>query len=121
MSKVFAMWRVAAGAAVGSAMLAGFAGPKPLYQWEGYQPQVYQYFKGEAKEAQVTELERGLEKIKATNGAVPPGYHAQLGMLYSGLGKDDQMVQEFNTEKALFPESTAYIDFLMKNVKKGTN
>lgn len=31
------------------------------------------------------------------------------------------MVQEFQTEKALFPESGAYIDFLMKNVKKGTN
>ena len=121
MSKVFAMWRVAAGVAVGSAGLAGSSAPKPLYQWEGYQPQVYQYFKGEAKEAQVAELERGLEKIKATNGAVPPGYHAQLGMLYSGLGKDDQMVQEFNTEKALFPESATYIDFLMKNVKKGTN
>jgi hypothetical protein len=82
---------------------------------------VYGYFKGEAKEAQVAELERGLEKIKSNNGAVPPGYHAQLGLLYSGLGKDDQMVQEFQSEKALFPESTSYIDFLMKNVKKGTN
>ncbi|AQW29839.1 DUF4810 domain-containing protein [Ralstonia syzygii subsp. celebesensis] len=121
MSKLFAMSRVAAGVAVGSALLAGCAGPKSLYQWEGYQPQVYEYFKGESKEAQVAELERGLEKIKSANGAVPPGYHAHLGMLYSSLGKDDQMVQEFQTEKALFPESGAYIDFLMKNVKKGTN
>ncbi|MDO3506575.1 DUF4810 domain-containing protein [Ralstonia pseudosolanacearum] len=122
MSKLFALSRVAAGMAVGSALLAGCAaGPKSLYQWEGYQPQVYEYFKGESKEAQVTELERGLEKIKSANGAVPPGYHAQLGLLYSNLGKDDQMVQEFQTEKALFPESGAYIDFLMKNVKKGTH
>ncbi|AKZ28712.1 MULTISPECIES: DUF4810 domain-containing protein [Ralstonia solanacearum species complex] len=122
MSKLFALSRVAAGMAVGSALLAGCAaGPKSLYQWEGYQPQVYEYFKGESKEAQVAELERGLEKIKSANGAVPPGYHAQLGLLYSNLGKDDQMVQEFQTEKALFPESGAYIDFLMKNVKKGTH
>lgn len=122
MSKLFALSRVAGGMAVGSALLAGCAaGPKSLYQWEGYQPQVYEYFKGESKEAQVAELERGLEKIKSANGAVPPGYHAQLGLLYSNLGKDDQMVQEFQTEKALFPESGAYIDFLMKNVKKGTN
>ena len=122
MSKLFALSRVAAGMAVGSALLAGCAaGPKSLYQWEGYQPQVYEYFKGESKEAQVAELDRGLEKIKSANGAVPPGYHAQLGLLYSNLGKDDQMVQEFQTEKALFPESGAYIDFLMKNVKKGTN
>ncbi len=122
MSKLFALSRVAAGMAVGSVLLAGCAaGPKSMYQWEGYQPQVYEYFKGESKEAQVAELERGLEKIKSANGAVPPGYHAQLGLLYSNLGKDDQMVQEFQTEKALFPESGAYIDFLMKNVKKGTN
>ncbi|MDC6294674.1 DUF4810 domain-containing protein [Ralstonia pseudosolanacearum] len=122
MSKLFALSRVAAGMAVGSALLAGCAaGPKSLYQWEGYQPQVYEYFTGESKEAQVAELERGLEKIKSANGAVPPGYHAQLGLLYSNLGKDDQMVQEFQTEKALFPESGAYIDFLMKNVKKGTH
>ncbi|WP_197362716.1 DUF4810 domain-containing protein, partial [Ralstonia pseudosolanacearum] len=87
MSKLFALSRVAAGVAVGSALLAGCAGPKTLYQWEGYEPQVYQYFKGESKEAQVAELERGLEKIKSANGAVPPGYHAHLGMLYSSLGK----------------------------------
>ncbi|KAG0289033.1 hypothetical protein BGZ96_007305 [Linnemannia gamsii] len=108
-------------AVMGGTLLAGCAAPsKPLYQWKGYQPQVYEYFKGASKEKQIAELERGLEKIKSTNGAVPPGYHAHLGLLYSSLGKDDQMVQEFQTEKALFPESAAYIDFLMKNVKKGT-
>ena len=30
--------------------------PQPLYQWESYQPQVYEYFKGEPKEAQVEAL-----------------------------------------------------------------
>ncbi|MFJ3049044.1 MULTISPECIES: DUF4810 domain-containing protein [Pseudomonas nitroreducens/multiresinivorans group] len=98
--------------------LAGCAQQKTLYQWEGYQPQVYQYFKGESKEAQVQELEADLEKIKAKNGVVPPGYHAQLGLLYSSLGKDDQMIQQFQTEKALFPESATYMDFLMKNAGK---
>lgn len=117
--KTFPALRVAAAAAMAGALLAGCATqPKPLYQWEGYQPEVYQYFKGESKEAQVAALERDLEKIKSSNGAVPPGYHAQLGMLYSGLGKDDQMVQEFQAEKTLFPESAIYIDFLMKNAKQ---
>lgn len=98
-------------------LLAGCAGPQSLYQWEGYQSQVYEYFKGESKEAQITALEGGLEKIKAKGGAVPPGYHAQLGMLYLNVGKGDQMVKEFQTEKTLFPESTPYMDFLMRNVK----
>ncbi|UUT25590.1 DUF4810 domain-containing protein [Pseudomonas chlororaphis] len=105
---------------LGSVLLAGCSGPKTLYQWETYQAQTYEYFKGEeAKEAQVEALERDLQKIKSTGKAVPPGYHAHLGMLYAGLGKDDQMVQQFNTEKALFPESAPYMDFLLKNAKKG--
>ena len=71
-----------------------------MYQWESYQPQVYEYFKGESsKEEQAIALERDLEKIKAKNGAVPPGYHAQLGLLYSSLGKDDQMIQQLRTER----------------------
>ncbi len=98
-------------------VLAGCAGPQPLYQWEGYQAQVYEYFKGESKEQQVIALESGLQKIQAKGGTVPPGYHAQLGMLYLNLGKDDQMVKEFQTEKTLFPESTPFMDFLMRNVK----
>ncbi|MBP0629693.1 DUF4810 domain-containing protein [Cupriavidus sp. AcVe19-1a] len=103
--------------AAGSILLAGCAGPQPMYQWEGYQAQVYEYFKGESREAQVTALEAGLQKIQAKGGAVPPGYHAQLGMLYLNLGKPDQMVSEFQTEKTLFPEATPYMDFLLRNVK----
>ncbi|MCU9949614.1 MULTISPECIES: DUF4810 domain-containing protein [Pseudomonas] len=108
-----------AAALLGSLALAGCSGPKTLYQWEGYQTQVNQYFKGESKEAQVEALEADLQKIRAKNGAVPPGYHAQLGLLYSSLGKDDEMMRSFETEKALFPESASYMDFLMKNAKGG--
>ncbi len=95
-------------------LLSGCAGQKSLYQWGSYQPQVYSYFKGEAGEAQIEALERDLEKIKATGSAVPPGYHAQLGLLYLNAGKGDQMVQQFQTEKALFPESAPYMDFLLR-------
>ncbi|MBI6954193.1 MULTISPECIES: DUF4810 domain-containing protein [Pseudomonas] len=119
MSITYPAWRTVAGLLLGSVLLAGCNSPKTLYQWESYQPQVYGYLKGDAKEEQVTALERDLEKIKAKNGAVPPGYHAQLGLLYSSLGKDDQMIQQFRTEKALFPESAAYMDFLMSNASKG--
>ncbi|WP_455926014.1 DUF4810 domain-containing protein [Pseudomonas putida] len=93
--------------------------PKTLYQWEGYQGQVHEYFKGESKEQQAQALEADLEKIRAKNGTPPPGYHAQLGLLYSSLGKNDQMVQQFQQEKTLFPESSAYMDFLIKNATHG--
>ncbi|GAB3629129.1 hypothetical protein PTE30175_05126 [Pandoraea terrae] len=122
MSQKFTMWRAATAAAMGGALLCGCAtSPKPLYQWEGYQPQVYEYFKGESREAQVISLERDLERIKAANNSVPPGFHAHLGLLYAATGKDDMMIREFTTEKQLFPESAAYIDFLLSNKKKGAN
>ena len=102
------------------AMVAGCqTAPKPLYQWESYQPQVYEYFKGESKEEQVEALERDLQKINASGNSAPPGYHAHLGLLYLSMGKDDQMVQQLRTEKALFPESAGYMDFLLKNAKTG--
>ncbi|BBP76620.1 MULTISPECIES: DUF4810 domain-containing protein [Pseudomonas] len=120
MGKVFSSVRFVA-VMMGGAVLVGCAQqPKTLYQWEGYEPQVYEYFKGESKEAQVAALEADLQKIKSTNRAAPPGYHAQLGLLYGSLGKDDQMVQQFQTEKALFPESGTYMDFLLSNAQKGS-
>lgn len=103
-----------------SALLAGCSSPKTLYQWEDYQPQVYEYFKSETpKEAQAEILERDLQKIRSTGKSVPPGYHAHLGLLYLSMGKDDQMVQQLRTEKSLFPESGPYMDFLLKNAKTG--
>lgn len=118
--KTYLAWPLMALTLSGSALLVGCSSPKTLYQWESYQPQVYEYFKGEEpKEAQAEALERDLQKIKSTGSNPPPGYHAQLGLLYSSLGKDDQMVQEFRTEKALFPESGPFMDFLLKNAKTG--
>ncbi|MFP0196812.1 MULTISPECIES: DUF4810 domain-containing protein [Pseudomonas] len=103
-----------------SALLAGCSSPQTLYQWEGYQPQVYEYFKSETpKEAQAEALEADLQKIRASGKPVPPGYHAHLGLLYLSMGKDDQMVQQLRTEKTLFPESGTYMDFLLKNAKSG--
>lgn len=103
----------------GSLLSACTASPKKLYQWEAYQPQVYEYLNGQHQgvEAQISVLEQGLQKIRAKGAKPPPGYHAHLGMLYSSLGKDDQMLQEFQTEVALFPESRAYMEFLLKKVK----
>ncbi|MGC0151521.1 DUF4810 domain-containing protein [Chromobacterium vaccinii] len=105
----------------GCALLAACAaGPKSLYQWESYQAQVYSYLKNDGgdPQKQIATLEEGLEKIRAKGNQAPPGYHAQLGMLYAATGHTDQMVKEFQTEKQLFPESASYMDFLMAKQKK---
>jgi hypothetical protein len=121
MFNIYAKWALMASTVLVSGLLAGCnSGPKTLYQWESYQPEVYEYFKGEEpKEAQAEALERDLQKIRSTGNTPPPGYHAHLGLLYLSMGKDDQMVQQFRTEKTLFPESTPYMDFLLKNAKAG--
>lgn len=102
------------------ALLGGCATSNQMYQWENYQPQVYEYFKGDGKgpEAQISTLEAGLQKIQAKGKTPPPGYHAHLGLLYAQIGKEDQLVQHLQTEKALFPESAAYMDFLLKKYAK---
>jgi hypothetical protein len=90
----------------------------PLYQWTGYQPQVYEYFKGKSgPEAQIEALEKAFEQIRANGNTPPPGFHAHLGMLYASVGKDQQAQQAFEAEKQLFPESSSFMDFLTKKSK----
>jgi hypothetical protein len=102
-----------------AAILSGCnTAPKTMYQWEGYQPQVYQHFKGGSPDQQIAVLEKDLQTISAKGNTPPPGYHAHLGLLYALAGRQDQVATEFETEKQLFPESAAYMDFLLKKAKK---
>ncbi len=91
-----------------------------IYQWEDYQPQVYAYLKSDQQspEEQIHKMEQGLEKIKASEKQVPPGYHAHLGLLYATAGRTELFVEQINTEKSLFPESASYMDFLLRNQQK---
>ncbi len=103
------------------ATLAGCAGPKQLYSWNGYQPQVYAHLKNDGKsspEEQILDMEKGIQEASAKGAKVPPGYHAHLGLLYLNTGRTDQALAAWNQEKALFPESAKYIDFLINNMKK---
>lgn len=102
---------------LGTALMAGCAQrAAPLYYWGSYQPQVYEYFKGEGKsfEEQIIALEADVQKARAEGAALPPGFHAHLGLLYLKAGKDDQVKQQFETEKTQFPESSSFMDFLLK-------
>lgn len=94
--------------------------PKPLYHWDGYQKTVYQYYQQTetSPQEQIEALKKNIELNKAKGTSVPPGLHAHLGLLYGSTGAIDLAMVQFNTEKALFPESANYMDFLMKN--KGT-
>ncbi|MBB5018833.1 hypothetical protein HNQ59_002130 [Chitinivorax tropicus] len=105
----------------GVALVTGCAKPtqKSLYYWGQYQPQVYEHLKGDGKgpEEQIAALESDLQKAQSKNAALPPGYYAHMGMLYLKTGKNDQVKQAFETEKTLYPESSTFMDFLLKKFK----
>ena len=101
------------------ALLSGCAtAPPTLYQWESYEAQVYAHLKGESPEAQIEAMERDLEKIRAGGKTPPPGFYAHLGLLYVESGNDAKAVDCFETEKRRFPESAAFMNFLLGKYKK---
>lgn len=94
--------------------------PPTLYQWQGYQSNVDAYFRTDKlnMDVQTQLMEEDLKKIQADGGAVPPGYYAHLGLLYGQQGKVDQFAQQMQAEKKQYPESEAFMDFLLRNFKK---
>lgn len=119
--KRFAFTRLAAGLPIiAAALLAGCAtAPEPFYYWGDYQPALYGHFTKEKEpQEQIATLEAGIEKARATGKAVPPGYYAHLGLLYVEAEQTDEMLRYFEAEKALYPESTVYMDFLTHKFRK---
>jgi hypothetical protein len=105
--------------AVGLALVGCAQPTKPLYHWEGFQRQMYEHFKGDGSSPgeQLLALEAQAQKAAASGAALPPGFRAHLAIVYLKLGRDSEARQQLEGEKAAFPESAAYMDFLLKNAK----
>jgi len=101
-------------------VLAGCATPyQPLYYWGSYQTQVYGHFKGEkGPEEQIQALEETRQKARAEGKQLPPGFQAHLAMLYGQTGRSDRLVENLEAEKAQFPESSTFMDFLLKKFNR---
>lgn len=114
-------WLIIAAAFAGVLSLGGcMSEPQTLYYWGDYQGQVYDYLQhpdaGEVT-SQVQVLEKDYQKALASNKALPPGYHAHLGMLYYAQGQVDKAVEQFQLEKTAFPESTVLMDRMLAKFK----
>jgi len=99
--------------------LVGCAQPHaPLYMWETYPRQQYVYLlhDGISPDQQIKEIEAHAEKARAANAQLPPGLRAHLGMLYLSVGNPGRAMEMWNAEKAAFPESTPYMDQLLKRL-----
>jgi len=100
--------------------ITGCAQPvKPLYHWDGYQRQIYEHLKGEVQDpfAQLAQLQTFADRAKAAGNALPPGYRAHLALVKLRLGRDAEAAQWLEAEKASFPESAPYMDFLLSRMK----
>ena len=102
------------------AVLAGCAhkAPAPLYMWEAFPKMQYDTLlrPGVTPLEQVGAMEAQAEKARAAGAALPPGFRAHLGMLKLSSGDVDQARQLWQAEKAAFPESTPYMDQLLKRL-----
>ena len=95
------------------------AGPKPLYHWDGYARSVYDQLlmPSQASGPRLLELESQAQKARAANAALPPGFRAHLGHQYLLAGRLDDARDAFRAEKAAFPESATYMDFLLRRME----
>lgn len=102
------------------AALAGCATRQPpLYSWETFPRQQYDVLlrSGTASpDAQILALQAHAEKARAAGAALPPGFRAHLGMLQLAVGNADQARAMWQAEKLAFPESTPYMDQLLKRL-----
>jgi len=116
-----ALWIPAASMAV-TAMLAGCAQTRPpLYRWGAYEDLIYDMYENPGKAEpgeQITRLTGDIERTHAEGKRVPPGVHVHLGYMYYIQGNESAALEEFNTERELFPESATFVDGMIGRIKK---
>ncbi len=101
---------------VGVSVLPGCA--RSIYEWGSYEGSIYDLYTDEFNlQRNIDILTREVEKTRDTGGVIPPGKLAHLGYLHSLAGNVDAAVQSFEAEKAAFPESAKFVDFLITRVR----
>lgn len=112
------------GPLLGSMIIGSLVGcahaPASMYQWDGYQKNVYQFMQHEAADPgeQLRLMQAQNERVKTAGTRLPPGFRAHLAMLYLQLGQYDDAKLQLQAEKTAFPESSHYMDFLLKQMNE---
>lgn len=104
----------------GSTVLVGCATPPaPLYSWESFPRHQYETLLREGKSPleQISAMEAHAERARGKGMNLPPGFRAHLAMLHLTVGNVDEARRLFDLEKATFPESSVYMDQLLKRLQ----
>lgn len=106
----------------GCALLLGACAqkPPPLYTWESFPKQQYETLLTGGNQLpadQLLAMQAQAEKTAASGGRLPPGFRAHLGMLKLSVGDADGARELWQGEKLAFPESTPFMDRLLKRLE----
>jgi hypothetical protein len=100
------------------AILTGCAS-KSLYQWAGYEDQLYASYKDPSKaEAMRNRLEAHIQQVRQSGTKVAPGLYAELGTLYLQAGQRRQAIGYYGLEKENWPESQQLMTALIQNLER---
>jgi len=96
------------------------ASPPQMYHWPDYQRNVYDYMKGDTSNPaeQLQRMSVQADAARAAGKSLPPGFRAHVAVLEIQLGQYDDAKKQFEAEKAAFPESAQYMDFLLKQMNE---
>ncbi len=107
-------------------MFASCSGNSSRYVWGGYESTVYSVTAGigndgtEDVEALIQFAERDIERATVSEKLIPPGLHAQLGLLYSLRGDLALAKAAFEAEMELYPESRAFLGGVLERMGAGS-
>ena len=92
-----------------------------LYNYENYSESYYAYKKDPSVASQL-ELQKSIELAiqnaqNSQSRRVAPGLYANLGYIYLKEGKNKLAIENFQKEKALYPESAHFMDRMIKKVE----
>jgi hypothetical protein len=93
--------------------LAACAQP-PHYQWGGYEPALYGYYKDPALADAYAEKVAEAVKRGEQEGHVAPGLHAEYGYVLMNSGRKAEAIAEFEAEKKHWPESALLMDRMIR-------
>ncbi len=102
----------------GSLLLTGCAS-NALYQWGGYEDQLYAAYKDPTKvEALRLKLEAHIQEAQKSGRKVAPGLYAELGTVYLQAGNRPQAISYYAQERATWPESAQLMTAMIQNLER---
>mgnify|MGYP003625533606 FL=1 len=96
---------------------SGCASNDNQYYWGEYENLVYKshHTPGEVPPSlQIAQLQTDIAKAAVAGKPIPPGVYAHLGLMYAANGNKELALASLIKEKELFPESSRFIDGLIK-------